>query len=112
MAQLTSGEQASLSSQLGGAAGSLLAGRLQEAIGGALGLDTLTITPGDSSGAAGVSVGQYVTQDLYMSYEVGMSKGEGNRVGIEYSINRNLKLKGSTSDKGDSAIDFLWRRDY
>jgi translocation and assembly module TamB len=112
MEQLTSGEQASLSSQLGGAAGSLLAGRLQEAIGGALGLDTLTITPGDSSGAAGVSVGQYVTQDLYMSYEVGTGKGAGNRVGVEYSINRRLKLKGSTSDKGDSAIDVLWRRDY
>ena len=77
MDQLTSSEQASLSSQLGGAAGSLLAGRLQEAIGGALGLDTLTISPGDSSSAAGVSVGQYVTQDLYMSYEVGVGKGAG-----------------------------------
>jgi len=108
MDQLTSAEQSSLSSQLGGAAGGLMTGKLQEAIGGALGLDTLTI----NSGTAGVSVGQYVTQDLYMSYEVGMSKGEGNRVGIEYSINRNLKLKGSTSDKGDSAIDILWRRDY
>src|SRR5215510_7371005 len=112
MEQLTSSEQASLSSQLGGAARGLVAGKLQEAIGGALGMDTLTISPGDSSGAAGVSVGQYVTQDLYMSYEFGMGKGEGNRVGIEYSINRDLKLKGSTSDKGDSAIDFLWRRDY
>src|SRR4029434_9011960 len=107
-----SAEHGSLSSQLGGAAGGLIAGKLQEAIGGALGLDTLTINPGSSSGAAGVSVGQYVTQDLYMSYEAGVGKGEGNRVGIEYSINRNLKLKGSTSDKGDSAIDFLWRRDY
>src|SRR4029453_1965234 len=63
MDQLTSSEQSSLSSQLGGAAGSLVAGKLQEAIGGALGLDTLPI----NSGAAGVSVGQYVTQDLYMS---------------------------------------------
>jgi autotransporter translocation and assembly factor TamB len=112
MDRLTSSEQSSLSSQLGGAAGGLVAGKLQEVIGGALGLDTLTISPSDSSGTAGVSVGQYVTQDLYMSYEVGMGKGGGNRVGIEYSINRDLKLKGSTSDKGDSAIDFLWRRDY
>jgi len=57
MEQLTSSEQASLSSQLGGAAGSLVTGKLQEALGGALGLDTLTISPGESSGAAGVSVG-------------------------------------------------------
>jgi len=47
-----------------------------------------------------------------MSYEVGAGKGAGNRVGVEYSINRHLKLKGSTSDKGDSAIDFLGRRNY
>jgi translocation and assembly module TamB len=112
MDRLTSSEQSSLSSQLGGAAGSLVAGKLQEAIGGALGIDTLTISPGDSSGAPGVSVGQYVTQDLYMSYEVGMGKDGGNRVGLEYSISRDLKLKASTNDKGDSAINFLWRKDY
>jgi autotransporter translocation and assembly factor TamB len=112
MDRLTSSDQANLSSQLGGAAGSLVAGKLQEAIGGALGLDTLTISPGDSSGAAGLSVGQYVTQDLYLSYEVGMGKDGGNRVGIEYSISRDLKLKAGTSDKGDSTINFLWRKDY
>jgi autotransporter translocation and assembly factor TamB len=47
-----------------------------------------------------------------MSYEVGMGKGVGNRVGVEYSITPQLKLKGSTSDSGSSAIDFLWRCDH
>ena len=36
----------------------------------------------------------------------------GNKVGIEYSINRHLKVKGSSSDTGDSAVDILWRIDY
>jgi autotransporter translocation and assembly factor TamB len=35
-----------------------------------------------------------------------------NTAGIEYSINRRLKVKGSTSDKGENAIDFFWRFDY
>jgi autotransporter translocation and assembly factor TamB len=86
----------------------LIAGPLQEAIGGALGLDMFTIGAGDSS----VSIGEYVTQDLFLSYDVGMGKGGGNRVGLEYSITPELKLKGSTSDNGASSIGFLWRRDY
>jgi translocation and assembly module TamB len=112
MDRLTSSEQQSLSSQLGGAAGSFVAGQLQEVIGGALGLDTLAFGPGEGSRGGSVSIGQYVTQDIFLSYEVGMGKGGGNRVGAEYSITPRLKFKGSTSDSGASAIDFLWRRDY
>jgi autotransporter translocation and assembly factor TamB len=112
MDRLTSSDQESLSGQLGGAAGGLIAGPLQEAIGGALGLDTFTIGAGDSFGGSSVSVGQYVTQDIFLSYEVGMGKGGGNRVGVEYSVTPELKLKGSTSDNGASDIGFLWRRDY
>jgi autotransporter translocation and assembly factor TamB len=112
MDRLTSSEQQDLSGQLGGAAGSLVAGQLQDVLGGALGLDTLTIGAGDSFGGSSVSIGQYVTQDIFLSYEVGMGRGGGNRVGVEYSITPRLKLKGSTSDNGASAIDFLWRRDY
>jgi autotransporter translocation and assembly factor TamB len=112
MDRLTTSEQEGLSSQLGGAAGSVVAGQLQGVIGGALGLDTLTIGAGESFGSGSVSIGQYVTQDIFLSYEVGLGKSTGNRVGVEYSINPRLKLKGSTSDNGTSAVDFLWRLDY
>lgn len=112
MDRLTSSEQQDLSAQLGGAAGSIVAGKLQEALGGVLGLDALTIGAGETFGTGGVSVGQYVTQDIFLSYEFGLGRGGGNRVGVEYSITPSLKLKGSTSDRGDSAVDFLWRRDY
>jgi translocation and assembly module TamB len=112
MDRLTSSEQQDLSSQLGGAAGSVVAGQLQEVFGGALGLDTLTIGAGESFGGGSVSIGQYVTQEIFLSYEVGVGRGGGNRVGVEYSITPQLKLKGSTSDQGGSAVDFLWRRDY
>jgi translocation and assembly module TamB len=110
--RLTSSEQESLSGQLTGAAAGMVAGQLQEALGGVLGLDTLTIGAGESFGSGSVSIGQYVTQDIFMSYEFGMGKGGGNRVGVEYSLTPRFKLKGSTTDNGASAIDFLWRRDY
>jgi translocation and assembly module TamB len=112
MDRLTSSEQQNVSSQLTGAAGSIVAGQLQEVLGGALGLDTLSIGAGENFGGGSVSIGQYVTQNIFLSYEVGMEKGGGNRVGVEYSVTPQLKLKGSTSDRGASAVDFLWRCDY
>jgi translocation and assembly module TamB len=112
MDRLTGSEQENLSSQVTGAVGGMVAGQLQEALGGVLGLDTFSIGAGESLGGSSVSIGQYVTQNVFLSYEVGMGKGGSNRVGIEYSITPRFKLKGSTSDNGASAIDFLWRRDY
>jgi autotransporter translocation and assembly factor TamB len=112
MDRLTGSEQENLSSQVTGAVGGMVAGKLQDALGGVLGFDTFSIGAGDNLGGGSVSIGQYVTQNIYLSYEVGMGKDGGNRVGIEYSITPRFKLKGSTSDNGASAIDFLWRRDY
>ena len=110
--RLSGSEQKNLSSQLTGAVGGVVAGQLQEALGGVLGLDTFSINAGENLGSGGVSLGQYVTQNIYLSYEFGMGKGGGNRVGVEYSLTPRFKLKGSSSDNGASAIDFLWRRDY
>jgi autotransporter translocation and assembly factor TamB len=59
-----------------------------------------------------VSAGRYVTQDLFLSYESQLGAESGTRIGAEYSINRRLKLKGSGSDRGESALDILWRLDY
>jgi autotransporter translocation and assembly factor TamB len=45
-------------------------------------------------------------------YEQRLGDEKGNKVGVEYSINRNFKVKGSSSDTGDAALDILWRIDY
>jgi autotransporter translocation and assembly factor TamB len=123
--KLTSSESNALSSQAQQLVGNVIAGKLEETIGKSLGLDTIGITAGDRLGSAGISVGRYLTQDLFMSYEHELSGGAGassgagankstggDKVGVEYSINRSLKLKASSSDRGESAIDFLWRKDY
>jgi autotransporter translocation and assembly factor TamB len=59
-----------------------------------------------------LGTGKYITQDLFLSYERQLGKDGGNTGGVEYSINRNLKLKGSSSDTGESAVDLIWRKDY
>jgi autotransporter translocation and assembly factor TamB len=77
-----------------------------------LGLDTLDIQTGDKLGSSRVSVGRYITQDIFLLYEQPLGDEKGNKVGVEYSINRHLKVKVSGSNTGDAALDILWRIDY
>jgi len=37
---------------------------------------------------------------------------QGQVVGLEYSLTRNLSLRGSTSTRGNSAVDLLWSWRY
>jgi len=85
--RLTSSEQQSVSSQLTGAAGSMIAGNFKRPSAGAWPRHAHHRRGRELRGGS-VSVGQYVTQDIFMSYEFGMGKGGGNRVGVEYSITR------------------------
>jgi autotransporter translocation and assembly factor TamB len=36
----------------------------------------------------------------------------GQVVGIEYGVTPNVSIRGSTSSRGDSAIDLFWHRRY
>ena len=111
--RLTGSEKSSLAEQGGGLAGSVAAGILERTLGQSLGLDTITI----DSGRAGV--GRYLTQDLYLTYERTYGYRDptqddrgGNTVGLEYTVNRNFKIKGTSSDIGENAVDFNWSYDY
>src|SRR5262245_11934713 len=115
--RLTESERSRLSSRAQQIVGNVAAGELEQLLAKPLGLDTLDIQTGDRLGSGKVSVGRYITQDIFLSYEhqSGAERSgveRGNRVGVEYSINRHLKVKGSSSDTGDSALDILWRIDY
>jgi autotransporter translocation and assembly factor TamB len=112
MDRLTNSEQNSLASQAQQLVGGAAANELEEALGKPLGLDTIELEAGKEIGTGSVSVGRYVTQDIFLSYEQELGGKGSHTVGIEYSINRRLKLKGSGSDTGESALDLLWRHDY
>ena len=109
---LTASERSGLSGRAQQIVGNVAAGEMEQLLAKPLGLDTLDIQTGDKLGSGKVSVGRYITQDIFLSYERRRGEEGGNKVGIEYSINRHLKVKGSSSDTGDSAVDILWRIDY
>ena len=116
MERLTKSERNSLGDTAQQLAGGVIAGELEKTLGKALGLDTIEISPGAHLGSSSFKVGHYVTQDLFLS--LGREAGQNNStsgstsVGLEYSLNRRLKVRGSSSDQGETAVDFLWRLDY
>jgi autotransporter translocation and assembly factor TamB len=112
MDRLTAAERSGLSSHAQQIVGNVAAGELEQLLAKPLGFDTLDIQTGDKLGSSKVSVGRYVTQDIFLSYERQLGDEKGNKVGVEYSINRHLKVRGSSSTTGDSALDVLWRIDY
>jgi autotransporter translocation and assembly factor TamB len=110
--RLTASERSGLSSHAQQIVGNVAAGELEQLLAKPLGFDTLDVQTGDKLGSSKVSVGRYITQDIFLSYEQPLGDEKGNKVGVEYSINRYLKVKGSGSNTGDSALDILWRIDY
>jgi autotransporter translocation and assembly factor TamB len=114
--RLTSNERNSLGDAAQQLVGGVIAGELEKTFGKALGLDTIEISPGERAGSGSFKVGRYVTQDLFLSLgrEFGQDSDtrSGTSVGLEYSLNRHMKVRGSSSDQGETAIDFLWRLDY
>jgi translocation and assembly module TamB len=71
-----------------------------------LGLDTLEV------GDEGVRAGRYVTRDIFITLAQDFTGRTGQVMGVEYSLTHRLSLKLSTSTRGDSAVDLLWRRRY
>jgi len=114
--RLTKSEHNSLGDTAQQLAGGVIAGQLEKTLGKALGLDTIEISPGQRAGSGTFKVGRYVTQDLFLSvgHEAVQDSGTsgGTSVGLEYSLNRRMKVRGSSSDQGETAVDFLWRLDY
>jgi autotransporter translocation and assembly factor TamB len=114
--RLTKSERNSLGDTAEQLAGGIIAGELEKTLGKALGIDTIEISPGERWGSGTFKVGRYVTQDLFLSlgHEAVQDSGTsgGTSVGLEYSLNRRMKVRGSSSDQGETAVDFLWRLDY
>lgn len=109
--KLTGSEQGSLANKAQNAAVGAAAGAAASAVGEQIGLDSVEVEVGDDPSQTKIGTGKYITQDIFLSYERQLGKEGGNTVGVEYSLNRRLKLKGSSGVK-EKAIDLIWRRDY
>ena len=71
---------------------------------GTLGVDKFTLDP-VSSGELNLeeiqlTVGAYLSSNIYVEYTRNLSQQSGEQVGVEYSLTRNLSLRGNRDEKG------------
>ena len=109
---LSGSEQASLQTQAIQATAGYVASGLRQSIANKLGLDNLEFDMGQSIGQGRVRVGKYLIKDVYVSTSQQLGDKQEREVSVEYQIDRQWQLKGSTTSRGTSGVDVLWRKRY
>jgi hypothetical protein len=59
-----------------------------------------------------VAIGKYITPDLYVNFEKGVTGEEGNQVNVEYRLNRHFSIQTEFGGTQQSGIDLFWRYDF
>ncbi|TMB00651.1 MAG: hypothetical protein E6J70_09960 [Deltaproteobacteria bacterium] len=114
---LGKGESVALQEQALQLASGYVMPELRASVMNTLGLDTLDVEMPQTTGTATdrrgrVSVGRYVAGDVFVSLAQEFGAHAGQAVGVEYGLTPEISVKGSTSTRGDSAIDIFWHRRY
>jgi autotransporter translocation and assembly factor TamB len=116
--QLGRGESQDLQRQAIGLAAGYVMPELRSSVMNTLGLDTLDVSlpqEGEGTGrdrAGRVSVGRYVAPDLFVSLGQEFGSRAAQVMGIEYGLTPRVSVRGSTTTRGDSAVDLFWHRRY
>jgi len=77
-----------------------------------LGLETLEVEMPEGVQPGKVSAGRYVSDDVFVSLGQEFGRRAAQVVGLEYYLGRSISVRASTTTRGDSAIDLLWRYRY
>ncbi len=109
---LSGSEQVSLQTQAIQATAGYVASGLRQSIASKLGLDNLEFDMGQSIGQGRVRVGKYLIKDVYVSTSQQLGEKQEREVSVEYQIDRQWQLKGSTTSRGTSGVDVLWQKRY
>ena len=63
----------------------------------------------DNESRADLTVGRYITRDLFISYGQVLGQGGEKRVSAEYSVSRHWSLEGKNSSDGRYVADLLFK---
>ncbi len=97
-----------------GVAANVLAGQLASTLGKSLALDVVEIDASSSLAGATITLGKYLTTDLFMSYQRGVGNPSEDEVTpvivtLEYELTRNLALQLLQGDPKASGFDFVFK---
>ncbi|UCF89962.1 MAG: translocation/assembly module TamB domain-containing protein [Desulfobacterales bacterium] len=106
--EATSAEQAALNMT-----GQMAAGELKKILGDAAFLDTLSFdTSGEDVSQGSVSMGKYITPDVFVTYKRGFRSENSGEAEITYEINRNFSVSTQVGEEGNTGVDFFWQYDF
>ncbi len=107
LSPLEDAQLASALSSLAGGGGFDVIGNLRTFAG----LDRLALGGGDAvSGAASISGGKYLTNDVYLELTGGGR--DGGAAQVEWRVKKNLSILSRIGAQGDGRLAVRWRRDY
>lgn len=92
---------------------SALKGILQESAG----VDVFEVTGGEDWKSGNVTIGKYITNNLFLSYDRSFDfdkqskTADSEKIMLEYQILRNLIFK-ATNQEINSGFDFIWRKTW
>jgi translocation and assembly module TamB len=104
--ELGSGEQVALHERAVGLAAGYVMPEVRASV-----LQTLPLDELEVSGEA-VTVGRYMTDDVFLSLSQEFGSTPGQTVGVEYRLRRDTSVRLSTSSRGNSAVDLIWQKRY
>jgi translocation and assembly module TamB len=100
-----------------GVAANMLAGQLASTLGKNLGFDVVEIDASSSLAGATITLGKYLTTDLFMSYQRGIGNPSEDDVTpaivtLEYELTRHMALQLLEGDPKASGFDFVFKFDW
>jgi translocation and assembly module TamB len=111
--ELGKGQSTDLQRQALGLATGYVMPELRTSVMNTLGLDALEVElPQGTDSPGRVSVGRYVAGDIFVSLAQEFGSRTAEVVSVEYGVTPNISVRGSTSSRGESAVDLFWHRRY
>jgi translocation and assembly module TamB len=111
--ELGRGQSVDLQRQAAQIAAGYVVPELQASVMETLGVDTLSVElPQDPASPGRVSVGRYVAGDVFVSLAQEFGARAAQIMSLEYGLTPRISVRGSTSTRGDSAVDVFWHRRY
>lgn len=96
-----------------GYTGGLLASELRTMLGDVEFIDTFSINAGsDKQSFGSVTLGKYVTPELFVSYRQGLSQNEPSYQELSYELTPQIRLETQIGREYPSSADITWEFDF
>ena len=76
-----------------------------------LGVDVVSASTNEETGEAEVSVGKYVSDNIYVGVDQGTQSG-GTRAKVQIELTPNISVESEMGQSTDSSVGIFWKWDY